>query len=216
MERIGEEQKMTVKEVSDSMGVSTDTIKNCIRRIMPDKMKNGKTTFLDEKECGLISIELKRNNYVIEQLTYEAGSQVKNTTTEFEEQAIVMQAMQIIQRNYEEAKHRAELAEQQVIEMRPKVEFFDTVADSSSLLSMQEVASVINRKGIGRNNLFAILREKNILNLNNLPYRQYIDRDYFKVIEKPVMIKGETTVKTVTMVTQKGVDYIIKQLGGEK
>lgn len=78
------QKTMTVKEVATAMGVSTDTIKNCIRRILPSKMQNGKTTFLNEQEIALISKELKNNCKVTEQLTYEAGSQVKNTTTDLE------------------------------------------------------------------------------------------------------------------------------------
>ena len=31
---------MTVREVAEAMGVSLDTIKNCIRRIMPNKMQH--------------------------------------------------------------------------------------------------------------------------------------------------------------------------------
>lgn len=52
---------MTVREVAEAMGVSYDTIKNCIRRIMPNKMQHGKTTYLNEKEVTCISKELKNN-----------------------------------------------------------------------------------------------------------------------------------------------------------
>ena len=78
------EKVMTVKEIADSLSVSTDTIKNCIRRILPKKMQNGKTTFLNEKEVSMISKELKGNNKVTEQLTYETASQVKNSYTDEE------------------------------------------------------------------------------------------------------------------------------------
>lgn len=79
-----EKQVMTVKEVAEAMGVSTDTVKNCIRRSMPEKMQHGKTTFLNEQEVAMISKELKSNVQVTNQLTREAGSRVKNTTTEAE------------------------------------------------------------------------------------------------------------------------------------
>ena len=46
------EKVMTVKEVAFTIGVSTDTIKNCIRRTFPEKMQNGKTTFLNEQEIA--------------------------------------------------------------------------------------------------------------------------------------------------------------------
>ena len=72
-----EPKAMTVKEVSEALGVSKDTILNCIKRTMPDKVQHGKTTFLDEKEVACISRELKTNCKVTEQLTVEAGSTVK-------------------------------------------------------------------------------------------------------------------------------------------
>ena len=78
------EKYMTTREVAEALGVSRDTVKNCIRRIMPDKMQNGKTTFLNEQEVACISKELKGNIKVTEQLTCEAASQVKNSTTELE------------------------------------------------------------------------------------------------------------------------------------
>lgn len=34
----GQTRTMTVKEVASAMGVSKDTILNCIRRIMPNKV----------------------------------------------------------------------------------------------------------------------------------------------------------------------------------
>lgn len=78
------EKTMTVKEIAQAMGVSTDTVKNCIRRIMPEKMQNGKTTFLNEQEVTMISKELKSNTFVSSHQTYEVSSQVKNTTTRLE------------------------------------------------------------------------------------------------------------------------------------
>ena len=54
-------------------------------------------------------------------------------------------------------------------EMKSKAEFFDTVADSKSAISMQEVAKVLALKGYGRNNLFEFLRKEGILDRYNVP-----------------------------------------------
>ena len=213
---IGTEQTMTVKQVSQILGVSLDTVKNCIRRVMPEKMEHGKTTFLNEQECSLISMELKNNNKVLEKLTHETVSSVKNTTTELEEQAIIMQAMQIMQRNYEQAKQRAELAETKLIEQQPKVEFFDTVAESKDLLSMKQLADILNIKGLGRNNLITRLFCLNILDRNRLPYRRYIESGYFKVKETTFKINGDDKISLTTYATQKGLQWLQKKLGGEK
>ncbi len=77
---------------------------------------------------------------------------------------------------------------------------------------MQEAAGVLNIKGLGRNNLFKMLREKGILNINNIPYREYIEAGYFKVRETVRNIKGCETVIIVTLVNQKGLDFIRKKI----
>ena len=59
---------MTVKEVALAMGVSNDTVKNCIRRVMPNKMQNGKTTYLSESELALIKKDLFNNTNVQQQI----------------------------------------------------------------------------------------------------------------------------------------------------
>lgn len=98
-------------------------------------------------------------------------------------------------------------------EMKPKAEFYDTVAESKDAIPMNEVAKVLNYKGYGRNRLFEFLRTNNILMSNNLPYQTYIDKGYFRVIEqkfnKP---NGDVTIYIKTLVYQKGIDFIKRLL----
>ena len=97
-------------------------------------------------------------------------------------------------------------------EMKPKAEFFDTVADSKTAISMNEVAKVLNIKGYGRNNLFEFLRENNVLDRWNVPYQRYVDNGWFRVIEQHYQKNGEPIVTTKTLVYQKGVDAIRKMI----
>ena len=99
-----------------------------------------------------------------------------------------------------------------VLEMQPKADFFDCVADSKSAFSMNEVAKVLDCKGIGRNKLFEFLREQGILDRYNVPYQRYVDNGWFRVIEQKYMKDGEPIVTTKTLVYQKGVDAIRKRL----
>lgn len=100
---------------------------------------------------------------------------------------------------------------QKVAQLQPKADFYDTVASSDSLLSMADVAKVLD-KGIGRNRLFKLLRDKGILQSNNVPYQRFVDAGYFKVVESSYMAGDNAIVSTVTYVKQKGVDYIRKLL----
>lgn len=95
-------------------------------------------------------------------------------------------------------------------EMKPKAEFFDAVAESKDAIDIGSAAKVLNM-GIGRNSLFEVLREKEILMSNNQPYQKYIDLGYFRTIEqKYSKFDGSTCINIKTLVYQKGLDFIRK------
>ena len=102
--------------------------------------------------------------------------------------------------------------DRKIEEMKPKAEFFDTVADSKTAISMNEVAKVLNIKGYGRNNLFEFLRNSKVLDRWNVPYQRYVDNGWFRVIEQHYQKNGEPIVTTKTLVYQKGVDGIRKMI----
>lgn len=103
-----------------------------------------------------------------------------------------------------------------VLEMKPKADFFDAVADSKTAISMNEVAKVLSIKGYGRNNLFDFLRKEGILDRCNVPYQRYVDCGWFRVIEQKYMKNGEPVITTKTLVYQKGVDAIRKRIHDRK
>lgn len=217
MNELTTEKTMTVREVAEALGVSTDTIKNCIRRIMPNRMTNGKTTYLNEVEVATISKELKSNNRVIEKLTYETVSQVKNTTTDLEILNNAMVALADLKRLYDrkEAEYKATIETQQmkIAEDAPKVDFYDRVTESSDCIDIGQCAKVLNVHGIGRNKLFEILRQKKILNEHNQPYQKYVDCGYFRIIETSFNLPdGTQKINLKTVVFQKGVDFIRKMI----
>lgn len=103
-----------------------------------------------------------------------------------------------------------------LLEQAPKVEFYDDVVDSGDALYMSAVAKTLNL-GIGRNSLFKILRENNILRSNNEPYQEYVDRGWFRCIEsKYSKPNGNVCVNITTVVLQKGLDGIRKLLKKNK
>lgn len=118
------------------------------------------------------------------------------------------EALRLAAEQQEKFEEQTRLIEAQ----RPKVEFFDAVADSKDAVPMNDVAKVLDIKGMGRNNLFEFLRNKKILMLNNRPYQQFIDRGYFRVIEQHYMKNGEECINFKTLVYQKGVDFIRKMV----
>ncbi len=106
---------------------------------------------------------------------------------------------------------KAAEAEAKVVQLQPKAEIFDVIAESGKLLSFSDAAKVINSPGLGRNNLMQLLRDKKVLQIGNLPYQQYVSQGYFEVIETATNVGVKLTPK----VTQKGLAFIIRFLQRE-
>lgn len=114
----------------------------------------------------------------------------------------------------EEEKERQKLRAENKV-MLPKAEFYDTVANTESLFSMADVAKTLDM-GIGRNKLFAFLRDKGILDKDNHPYQKYVDAGYMRLIENHCKAGDNDVVYKCTYVKQKGIDYIRKILLKER
>lgn len=100
----------------------------------------------------------------------------------------------------------------QIEEMKPKVEYYDTVTQSEDVVDIKQAAKILNL-GYGRNTLFKKLRELKILDQYNLPYQKYIDRGYFRVVQVAKEVKGKVRIYPKTVVYQKGLDFIRKVVG---
>lgn len=85
--------------------------------------------------------------------------------------------------------------QEQIDSMRPKVEQYDTFMNSNCGFNMATVSKMLcfqapqrKRKVIGRNQMFQILRDLNILQSTsdnwNLPFQDYIDMGYFRVLAR--------------------------------
>ena len=104
-------------------------------------------------------------------------------------------------------------AENKVKLLEPKGQFYDDVAGSKDSIEMGHVAKVLGIKRMGRNRLFSLLREKKVLDKNNIPYQQYVDSGYFRILEQKYTVpSGETKINIKTMVFQKGIDFIGRKI----
>ena len=173
------------------------------------------------KKLCMVSNSLKGNeirNYFID--VEKRFLKVKETiTSEFTPIEYAKQMVELSNRLL--ASEIQKIEQQKVIEQqqikieddKPKVDFYDQVTDSKTALDMAGVAKTLNIEGIGRNNLFGMLRRKKILQKDNLPYQWVIDRGYMRVIEqKYTKPNGDICISLKTVVFQKGVDYIHKIL----
>ena len=97
----------------------------------------------------------------------------------------------------------------------PKVEFYDNLAPSPTLITIGELAKIISDKShniIGQNQLFNYLRKSGYLISNgishNPPYQKYINLGYFKLIQ----LHSNNKYYLRTMVTGLGEIVLVKEI----
>lgn len=104
--------------------------------------------------------------------------------------------------------------EQKIEEQAPKVRVYDDLMESDTDCSMATAAQLI---GFGQNRLFEKLRTMGVLisggSRHNLPKQRYIELGLFNVKEGCYVKDRETVVTFTTTVTQKGVSFLIQNLG---
>lgn len=113
-----------------------------------------------------------------------------------------------------EEKEKREEAELKIRQQEPLVAFANKVSSSTNLIDMNNMAKLLcdNNIKIGRNKLFEFLRSIKVLMSSNIPYQQYINAGYFKVVEYSYSQNGESYTQQITRVTGKGQLFIAKKV----
>ena len=226
MEEIARKETMTSLEIAEVTGRNHKDVMRSIREMEEAWVKvNGRKFALVEykdakgemRPCySLGKIECL---YIATKFNDEARAKLVLRWEELENQA---RKSEIVMPNFsnpaEAARAWADQYEQRLKleakarEDAPKVEFFESVAESKDAVEMKAVSSTLNYVAVGRNKLFAILREQKVLQSNNIPYQKYIDAGYFRTIETKKNCGTEVRIFIKTLVYQKGLDYIRKLL----
>ena len=189
--------------------------KNVLRAdgvIMPQTQRDAQLTIEMAKEICM----LQRN---------ERGKQARQYFIKLEKdwnspEKVMARALLFARKQLEEIKVRnQELQVQntslnnQIEQDKPKVEWADQCLESSTTMKIGDYAKLIHRENdieIGQNRLFNFLRNRNILNDNNMPYQEYMDRGWFEVIERPVQTANGTIIKYTPKITPKGQQGLLK------
>jgi len=95
----------------------------------------------------------------------------------------------------------------QLKQLEPKAEMFDRFMVAENTQTMAVVAKTL---GTGRDRLFKFLRGQKVLMANNVPYQSYLERGYFRVIDKVIKMGEKEITRPQTLVTPKGVEYIAR------
>lgn len=112
-----------------------------------------------------------------------------------------------------EAARRAEQAEHELEEARPKVEAYDSFMDADGTYSVGAVAKML---GLSQNKLFDRLRSEGLFiakgAMRNTPYQQYMQHFSVKAFDYE-RSNGDRGTSYTTRVQPSGVDFIRRKLG---
>lgn len=207
-------QKISTRELAQILGVNKDTVNATVERLnlngvlrQDDISKNNYGGYLfTEEQATIIKKEIQSHHNL-------QNRQIDNVETEIELVQNYQLATEKLLQMLNQKKAELEIENNKLKEdaklNAPKVDFFNQVTESKDAIDIGMVAKTLNFTGVGRNKLFEILRNENILMNNNIPYQRFIDMGLFRVVEsKFVTQSGETHINLKTIVYQKGVDYI--------
>lgn len=217
---VSEIQTMTSLQIAEITGKPHNDVLKAIRAMEPAwaKVNGGNFSRVEYKDAKgemrpMYQLNKTECLYVATKFNDEARAKLVIRWEELEKERMasgfmVPQTFSAALRLAAEQAERIEEQQKQIAEMSPKAEFFDTVADSKTAISIGELAKILGVKGYGRNNLFEFLRQNDVLDKNNVPMQRYVDAGYFRVIEQHFMRNSEPCVNIKTLVYQRGVDFV--------
>lgn len=102
---------------------------------------------------------------------------------------------------------------QRRLALEPKAHSYDILMDASGCLTMDEVAKILDIKGIGRNNLFKLLALERIIYKKGdiyLPMQEY--KKHFVVKQNPIRRGDMVIERSQLFMTNKGLDWLAHKL----
>lgn len=103
--------------------------------------------------------------------------------------------------------------EKQIALMAPKAQSYDVLMDATGCMTINEVAKMLDIKGIGQNKMFELLRLENIIYKKGdcyLPYERY--RSHFIVKQNPIKRGDMVFERSQLFVSTKGLDWLAHKL----
>lgn len=116
----------------------------------------------------------------------------------------------------QELKEKNIQMQEKVNEYTDKVDGYNRILSIEKWNTMQQVAKILNFKGMGSTLLYRFLKDNKILRWNNEAYQPYQDSGYFKLVQKEFEYgcTGKMGVDNKTMVSEKGIDFIRRKING--
>ena len=171
MNDLTKEKIMTVREVAEVLKVSGQAVRDAIKKLYPDSLINGVTTFLNEEQVTAIKLQIQSggNRYL------KDNFEVINVKTDLEKELLIFQAMQFQQEKINKLQSEVEKANNQIKML---------VHDFKKLYTTTEIAKELNMKSA--QDLNFRLSKMNIQYKQNgtwVLYSDYSDKGYTSIKE---------------------------------
>lgn len=203
---VKEEKLMTIKQLSDVLGVSRDLIEKRVKEVYPGKMKKGVTTKLNEMECTFIKMRIQENSSIA--TSDDRRKLVEMPQTNLERKMVVQQAMMILSDEINELK--TQLAIQ-----APKVEYHDEVLDTSTSFTTQQIAEELGMTAQGLNKKLKDLRIQYKKSGQWMLYVEHKGKGYTKTRTKVfTRSSGKNETNHYTVWTEKGRKFLHEVISG--
>ena len=214
-----------LKDVCEVLGITNPSIVAARldedERAKFDLGRQGETNIITES--GLYSVILRSDKAEAKRfkrwITHEVLPSIRKRGSyilgqdQLSEEELIARALILANDRIETRERVIRLQSEEIVNLKPKAEFYELAINSKDLLTMQEAAQIIGADGIGQNNLIRFLKREGILQLKGLPMQRFIERGYFRVKEEPWEASdGNVYLTRKTLVTQKGLEFISKRL----
>lgn len=109
---------------------------------------------------------------------------------------------------YDDLKIKNNVLETTIKLNQTKLKMFDEIMGTKNAIDIDKVLDVIKYRKIERSHFYKILRDKGILNSDNIATQEYLDKMMFRVVETKVVMKGQTIIQKRTFVFKSGITFI--------
>lgn len=210
------ETLVTTKDLAKMLGVDVKTIQRVVTSldINVERVGSSHTMMFNEQQATLIKIELQNHSKLARN-----GFNTVSISNDLEMMLMQQKLSEYQNMRIQQLTSELESANTQLIEQKPKVEYFDNFADSTSLI---EIGHLGKKSGIGAKLIFPLMVGKEIIYKKHVdgveyyePYKEY--EKYFTSIEQP-FTKPDGTKKSrpKLYLTSRGYEFFclsfLKQL----
>lgn len=120
---------------------------------------------------------------------------------------------------YEDLKIKSNIIQTTLKVNEPKTKMVDALMETKNCYDLGNVHEMIKFRGIKNTQLLKILRSYNILDRDNMPRQEFIDKRYFRVIEAKAHHESKVIIIKRVYVYQSGINFIeklMRQYEGER